>query len=115
MLATTAFVFAAFVLRAVLSAMYAAALQLQDGSNCSGPYNRCGECHNAFTHMSVWMAYTPEFESTIVLISSPLALLVALWGMTSKHMLKLLKKGQQDKEHTMAFMQPKKNPQQASS
>jgi hypothetical protein len=115
MLGTTAFVFAAFVLRAVLSAMYAAAFQLQDGSNCSGAYNRCGECHNAFTHMSVWMAYTPEFEATIVLISSPLALLVALWGMTSEHMLKLLKMGQQDKEAAMAFMQPKKNPQQASS
>jgi hypothetical protein len=115
MLGTTAFVFASFLLRAVLSAMYAVAFQLQDGSNCSGPYNRCAVCHNAYTHMSVWMAFTPEFEATIVLISSPLALLVALWGMTSEHMLKLMKANQQDKELTMAFMKPKKNPQQASS
>ena len=31
-----------------------------------------------------WMSFTPEFQSTIVLVSSPLALLVALWGMTTK-------------------------------
>ena len=30
------------------------------------------------------MTYTPEFQLTIVLVSSPLALLVALWGMTTK-------------------------------
>jgi hypothetical protein len=29
------------------------------------------------------MTYKPEFQLTIVLISSPLSLLVALWGMTS--------------------------------
>jgi hypothetical protein len=30
------------------------------------------------------MAYTPEFQVTIVPVSSPLTLLLALWGMTSK-------------------------------
>jgi hypothetical protein len=34
--------------------------------------------------MSQWMSITPEFQVTIVLVSSPLTLLVALWGMTSK-------------------------------
>ena len=38
--------------------------------------------------MAVWMNRTPEFQLTIVLTSSPLSLLVALWGMTSKSMLR---------------------------
>jgi hypothetical protein len=39
--------------------------------------------------------YTPEFQVVIVLISSPVALLVALWGMTSKATLQLLKSSKQ--------------------
>jgi hypothetical protein len=34
--------------------------------------------------MQIWMFYTPIFQLMTVLISSPLALLVTLWGMTSK-------------------------------
>ena len=37
------------------------------------------------------MLYTPEFEILIVLISQPVALIIALWGMTSGHMLELMK------------------------
>ena len=37
--------------------------------------------------MQVWLLYTPEFQLTVVLISSPLALLIALWGMTDKRTL----------------------------
>ena len=33
--------------------------------------------------MSGWIIYANEFESAIVLISAPVALLVALWGMTA--------------------------------
>ena len=33
-----------------------------------------------------WNDYTPEFFFTIILISSPLTLLVALWGMTTDRM-----------------------------
>jgi len=35
-------------------------------------------CNNVYTHMSQWMAYTPEFQVTIVPVSSPLTLLLAL-------------------------------------
>ncbi len=42
------------------------------------------------------MSYTPAFESTIVLISSPVALLVALWGMTSNATLLLMKSSKQE-------------------
>jgi hypothetical protein len=42
------------------------------------------------------MAYTPEFESIIVLISSPLTLLVALWGMTSNATLQFMKSNERE-------------------
>jgi hypothetical protein len=35
------------------------------------------------------MLFTPEFEATIVLVSSPVALLVALWVMTTKATLQM--------------------------
>ena len=37
-----------------------------------------------------------EFQVTIVLVSSPLTLLVALWGMTSKQTLDAMKSKEQD-------------------
>jgi hypothetical protein len=90
MVATTAFVFVAFVLRAAFSTMFAVAFQWRDTSTESCPGN-CDECHNAYYLMATWMSYTPEFQLMIVLVSSPLALLVALWGMTSKATLQLMK------------------------
>jgi hypothetical protein len=38
-----------------------------------------------------WMNFTPEFQVTVVLVSSPLTLLVALWGMTSRQTLEAMK------------------------
>jgi hypothetical protein len=42
------------------------------------------------------MAYTPEFQLLIVLVSSPVALLVALWGMTSNATLHLMQSSQRE-------------------
>ena len=43
------------------------------------------------TFIAVWLRYTPELQFiSIVFISSPLALLVALWGMTSVRALQLM-------------------------
>jgi hypothetical protein len=90
---TTTSVFVAFVLRSVVSTMFAVANQLQNSGNiCSGVSSRCDTlCYNMFTHLLQWMNYTPEFQQTTVLISSPLALLVALLGMTSRHTLQTMK------------------------
>jgi hypothetical protein len=95
MLGTTTFVFVAFVIRSVLSIMFAVAFQLRDlDKKCPGneQASYCdASCYNVYAHITGWMSYTPEFESTIVLISSPVALLVALWGMTSQATLQLMK------------------------
>jgi hypothetical protein len=93
MLGTTAFVFVTFVLRAAFSTMFAVAYQFRVGNK---PCDICDECRDVFTHMSVWMAYTPEFQVLIVLVSSPVALLVALWGMTSNATLHLMQSSQRE-------------------
>ena len=54
-----------------------------------------------FYIMQQWLLYTPEFQLSVELISSPLTLLVALWGMTSKHTLRLM----QSRRREMNVMQ----------
>ncbi len=87
---TAAVVFVTFLLRAVFSTMNALANALQtDGAACLTP---CGiPCNNVWTLIQYWLQFTPEFQLTVVLISSPLSLIVALWGMTSELMLEYMK------------------------
>ena len=59
--------------------------------------NGCDACYNEYTHIAQWMAYTPEFQQAIILISSPVAQLVALWGMTTKSTLHLMMTSKRDK------------------
>jgi hypothetical protein len=93
------FVGAAFVLRSAFSTMQAVAAMNQDMSNpnkCPENQSYCDPvCYNVFTHMTAWMLFTPQFQLSIVLISSPLALIVALWGMTSNHLIRLINKSSQ--------------------
>jgi hypothetical protein len=83
---TSAFIFVAFLLRAVHSIMFAVAEQLQNFSaDCPASNgNFCDSCYNVYMHMAIWMGYTPQFRLIVILISSPVALMVAMWGMTSK-------------------------------
>ena len=78
--------------------MMAVARQLQDTARrCPGVTDPCDpSCFNEFTHIGRWAARTPEFQVTVVLVSSPLTLLVALWGMTSKQTLEAMKSKEQD-------------------
>jgi hypothetical protein len=93
MVITTVVVFVAFVVRSVQSTMLALSGQLQDTARrCPGVTTFCDpSCYNVFTHINQWAAGTPEFQVTIVLVSSPLTLLVALWGMTSEQTLHAMK------------------------
>ena len=97
-LGTTVFVFVAFVIRSVQSTLFAVSRQLQDGgTSCPGVTSRCdSSCTNVFTHIHQWMVYTPEFQLTVVLVASPLALLVALWGVTSSLALQLMTPGNRE-------------------
>jgi hypothetical protein len=100
---TSSFVFIAFLLRSVVSTMLAVANQSQDaGRSCPNNPSRAkglnslcdASCYNQYTHIAQWNSYTTEFLTTVVLISSPLTLLVALWGMTSKLTLQLMRSRQ---------------------
>ena len=96
---TTGVVFVTFLLRSVYSTMSAVAFQLQDNSN-SCPGNTQGfcnaSCFNVFTNIVSWLTLTPEFQLMVVLLSKPLPLLVALWGMTSKRLLQPMQLGQRE-------------------
>ena len=93
---TVAVVFVSFLIRVVYSIMFALANGLQNsGSTLSACPDNSGLCdpicHNVYSQIQGWLLYTPEFEILTVLISQPVALIIALWGMTSGHMLELMK------------------------
>ena len=95
---TAAFVFVTFLLRAVYSTMFALANELQDFSartSCPSSTFCDASCYNVYELMRLWIYYTPEFPLSVVLISSPLAMIVALWGMTSDRTLQLMQSNQQ--------------------
>jgi hypothetical protein len=97
---TAAFVFVTFLLRAVYSTMFALANALQNSGNAAScpTVNQCdASCYNVYKLMSTWLVYTPEFQLTVVLISSPLALLVALWGMTTDRALRQMQSNRRQK------------------
>lgn len=86
---TTGVVFVTFLIRSVYSTLYAVALNLQNYSNeCPGNTEGfCNsECYNLYTHIVFFILFSPEFTLSIVLISKPLPLLVALWGNTTGRM-----------------------------
>jgi hypothetical protein len=107
MVATTTVVFAAFLLRSVLSTMIAvsfvsyASFLSNDSefSKCPGVIANFSmfcdsSCANVNFHIWSWLFNTPEFRPTIVLISSPLVMLVALWGMTTQSIWQRMKPNQ---------------------
>ena len=101
MAGTTAYVFVAFVARSAFSTMFALSYQLQDFGKAICPNfpkrEPCdASCYNVYTHIVTWMFYTPEFQLTILLISSPLALLFALWRITPKATRQLMKSSQKE-------------------
>jgi len=99
---TAGFVFVTFLLRAVYSTMFAIANELQDDDASCPSSNQCdASCYNVYALVQNWLYFTPEFQLTVELISSPLTLLVALWGMTSKHTLRLM----QSRRREMHVMQ----------
>jgi hypothetical protein len=88
---TAGFVFLTFLLRAMYTTMFALANGLQKYEGDCPISNPCdASCANLYLFMQQWLFFTPEFQLSVELISSPLALLVALWGMTSKHTLRLM-------------------------
>ncbi len=77
---TFVFVSLALLLRAVFTIFYGVAQAFQDfGVFCAS--SRCDRCQNVYSNIQGWLVYTPAFQMISLLISSPLALLVAFWGL----------------------------------
>lgn len=97
---TVAVVFITFLPRAAYAALNAVSNSMQDiGSGecvnlCADTSEnpRCLQPFNEYTHIQLYLNFSPEFQLLVVLISSPLALIVALWGMTSARMLRAMKR-----------------------
>jgi hypothetical protein len=105
---TAAFVFVTFLLRAMFSIMNALANALQNDTNFAAcPNFNCNPtCFNEYALMQYWLILTPEFQLTIILISSSLASLVALWGMTSQRAVQLMKKSSRGEMATLRTSGP---------
>jgi hypothetical protein len=85
---TAAFAFVTLLMRAVYSTMFALCNELQD---IDGPCNKFCDAACSTTHTPTLSNGLPTRPSSSwVLISCPLALLVALWGMTSERTLQLM-------------------------
>ncbi len=98
---TAAFVLVTCLLHAVFAVMNAVSAALQKtGSDCTSICD--STCHNVWEVMQWWIAFTPEFQLSVMLISSPLALLVALWGMTSELTLQLMQSSQSSKQQVQS-------------
>ena len=86
-----------FLLRAAFELGNAVSAYLQNfGSNCQDPCSTtvspaCPKPYNQFALMQQFLLYAPEVQMLVVLVSSPLALLVALWGMTSGRTLQAMR------------------------
>jgi hypothetical protein len=99
-LGTTIFIFVSFLIRSGYSVMRAiASLQQDISKSCPGSkVGRCDpQCYNMYSIILRWMELTPEFQLMIVLVSSPFALLVALWGMTSERTLQYMQSSRNQK------------------
>ncbi len=87
-------VFLSFLLRACFTTMFTMCTALQNNiskDTCLPYVNRCSKCYNVYSLIIVWIFYSPEFFFAIVLLSQPVTLLIALWGMTSHTTLSIMK------------------------
>ena len=86
-MATSAVVLVTFVIRVAFVCLntyglyFAIGEQLADGS--SGCVDPCSPCHSTPYVINRFLFFFPELRAAVVLLSSPLTLLVACWGMTS--------------------------------
>jgi hypothetical protein len=90
---TTVFVFCALLLRSFFTILYAVAQSLQNnGDPCAASW--CSTCKNVFSNIHGWILYTPVFQNFIMLIASPIALIVSLWGMSDVQSLEQMSSSQ---------------------
>jgi len=85
MYCTVGVVFVSFLIRSAFILYLAALSSSINSRECvfNPQCKRCGSCQCSWRHLYVWNEYTPQLETAINLVSSPVTLLAVLWGMTS--------------------------------
>ncbi len=102
-------IFISFLMRAVYLNMFTISTALRNNPNdcpknlsrcsdldpndCPKNLSRCSDlnCHNDFYYITLWFLHSPSIYFSMVLISQPVSLLVALWGMTSGRTLQVMR------------------------
>ncbi len=91
---TCCVIFLSFCIRATHATMFTLASAFASNYNdCPRNIwkNRCSDCYNIWYYILLWLLYTPDVHFCVALVSLPLALLVALWGMTSGRTLEAMR------------------------
>jgi uncharacterized protein YoxC len=85
---TVIVIFVSFILRSIFAALFAVGFA-ENAALANPACGDCGECQITNYLISRWIINTYEFHNTVSCVS-PLALSVALWGMTNQRMRKLI-------------------------
>ena len=84
-------VFVTFLIRTAWSILNALSYEEDSFSNLIGGCKPCdGSCSSVSVPLFYFLQFTPQLQMSIMLVSSPLTLLVALWGMTGVRALELM-------------------------
>jgi hypothetical protein len=97
---TVLVVFAAFIMRSIFAALFAAGF----AQNAAAPNRVCGDCEQCQSInylIGKWIINTYEFYNAVSCLS-PLALSIALWGMTDQRMRKLISSPSSSTQSTKA-------------
>ncbi len=95
---TVSTVFVTFLMRSVYAAALAAsrhdsriATPFAENPQCAQKNSIfCDRCQDLGVIVQSWLYLCPEFSFTVFLLSSPVTILVSLWGMTPGHILQRL-------------------------
>jgi hypothetical protein len=94
---TVSTVFVTFLMRSVYAAALAASRRgrittpFDDNPQCAEESSIfCDPCQDLGVVVESWLLLCPAFSFTVFLLSSPLTILVSLWGMTTDHIVQSL-------------------------
>ncbi len=80
-ISTFTFAFLSLLMRTVMTLIYALASTGQNNSDTCAA-NHCDPCKNVYSNIHGWLIFSPSFQMLAVFISSPVTMMVALWGMS---------------------------------
>lgn len=92
---TVSSVFVSFLMRSVYAVVLAISRNNNKLLSIFSPDQKCDNtclpCQQLGVIVQSWIYYTPQFSESLLLASSPLTMLIAVWGMTSPHFVQKMK------------------------